>query len=179
MHSLLLYCEEPLWRPASPNHVVRTITDAGLVGEAEDDDAFLFRAGEQFLSLITFLGCSPQVSMAEDDAVDGQPVCRIRLHDFEDVHLLESRPAPALRCVACRALQQRPLSLEFDRQQTCVKCGESALLHQFDWRRGAGFGQFFVEIENVFPHEAVPADGLISVLEQQSGSRWNYFYLSR
>jgi len=178
MHSLLLHCETPLWRPASRDHVARVLVDAGLM-EAVDDDGLLYRAGEQFLFLIMFLGCSPQVSLAEDAAAENQPVCRIRLHDFEDVELLESRPPPALRCAVCRAPQQRPATLKFDQQQHCDRCGESALLHQLDWRRGAGFGRFFVEIENVFPHEAVPADKLISMLEALSNSGWDYFYLSR
>ena len=179
MHSLLLYCETPLWRPMAPEHVARVLEDTGLIGAAKNSGELLYRAGEQFLSLITFLGCSPQVSVTEDEATDGQPVCRVRLHDFENVQLLESCPPPALRCARCRVPQQRPSSLDYDQQLSCAKCGESAPLYQFDWRRGAGFGRFFVEIENVFPHEALPADRLISALEALSGSRWNYCYLSR
>ena len=179
MHSLLLSCKDPLWRPVSPDHVAGALTAVGLTGEREEGEALLYRAGERFLTLIMFLGCSPQISLTAREAENGQPVCRIRLHDFRTVQLLESRPAPALRCAACRASQKRPPSLEYDLQQYCSGCGESVPLYQLDWRRGAGFGRFFVEVEHVFPHEAVPADGLMSILEALSGSRWDYFYLSR
>jgi len=179
MHSLLLHCDVPQWRPTAPDAVARVLADAGLIGAAQGSDVLLYGAGEQFLSLVTFLGCSPRISLTEADAADGQPLCRIRLHDFDDVTLLESQPPPALRCAGCRAAQPRPVSLHYDWRQPCAKCGVSLPLHRCDWRRGAAFGRFFVEIENVFPHEAVPADLLMSRLESLSDSRWDYFYLSR
>jgi len=179
MHSLVLHCVAPQWRPTAPGPVAGALADAGLIGAAQGDDTLLYCAGEQFLSLVMFLGCSPQISLSEADAGDGQPVCRIRLHHFEEVTLVESQPSPALRCASCRAAQQRPSPLQYNQQQVCVKCGVSVPLYRYDWRRGAGFGRFFVEIENVFPHEAVPADLLMSILESLSGSRWEYFYLSR
>ncbi len=143
------------------------------------EDEPMFEAGEHFLALVTFLGCSPQISLTDDAAANGQPVCRIRLHDFEVVRLLESRPAQALRCAACRTPQPRPSVLNHDLVLTCSKCGEASPLSSYDWRRTAAFGRFFVEIENVFPHEAVPADKLMSMLGTLSGSRWDYFYLTR
>ncbi len=179
MHSLYLHCQDPLWRPASPDHVAGVLSGAGLAGAREEGEAPLYRAGERFRTLVMFLGCSPGVSLTAQQAADGQPVCRIRLHDFRDVQLLESRPVPAPRCAACRAPQERPTSLAYDRLQHCSGCGESVPLYRLDWRRGAGFGRFFVEIEHVFPHEAVPADGLMSILEALSGKAWDYFYLSR
>ncbi len=179
MHSLLLHCKAPLWRPASPDHVAGALSSVGLTGVQEGGDALLYRAGERFLTLIMFLGCSPRISLTAQQATDGQPVCRIRLHDYSEVQWLESRPAPVLRCAACRAPQKRPTSLAYDRQQHCSTCGESVPLYRLDWRRGAGFGRFFVEIEHVFPHEAVPTDGLMSILEALSGNSWDYFYLSR
>ena len=179
MHSLFLHCENPLWRPDSAGEVARLLGGMGLTGAAQADDALLFDAGEQFLALVMFLGCSPQVSLDAQAAADGQPVCRVRLHEAPAVRLLASRPAPALRCPACRAPQSCPDPVAYDRVLTCAACAESFPLHRLDWRRGAGFGCFFVEIENIFPHEAVPADGLMSGLEAFSGARWQYFYLSR
>ncbi len=179
MHSLFLLCEVPTWHPAPVGSVVRVLENAGLIGAMESGEDHRYQAGEQFLSLIMFLGCSPQISLTDAAATDGQPVCRIRLHEFKDVQLMESRPPPALRCPACRATFPRPSAPAYDRQQGCSACGESVPLYRLDWRRNAGFGRFFVEIENVFPHEAVPADRLTSVLEALSGNRWDYFYLSR
>jgi len=179
MHSLVLYCHAPLWRSATTQPVVRVLEETGLIGLVKGGGGMLYGAGEHFLARIMFLGCSPQISLNDEAASNGQPVCRIRLHHYENVQLLESHPAPALRCLSCRTPFQRPSSLKYDQLQTCVKCGESALLHQIDWRRGAAFGRFFVEIENVFPHEAVPADRLMSVLEALSDERWDYFYFSR
>lgn len=139
----------------------------------------MYAVGEHFLSLVTFLGCAPQISLTDEAAVQGQPVCRICLHDFDAVQLLESQPASTLRCAACRTPQRRPSEPEHNQQLTCPECGESSPLFRFDWRRSAAFGCFFVEIENVFPHEAVPADRLMEALEALSGHGWDYFYLSR
>lgn len=178
MHSLVLYCDEPLWRPASLVRLAGVLQDTGLAGSQKDGEGLVFAAGEHFLSLVTFLGCAPQISLTEDDAVHGQPVCRIRLHDYRAVQLLESQSAPALRCSRCRSPQLRPSEPDYSQQLSCPACGESSPLFRFDWRRSAAFGRCFVEIENVFPHEAVPADRLMAALELLSGCSWDYFYLS-
>lgn len=179
MHSLVLCCDEPLWRPAAPAQLAGVLQEAGLAGQQKDTEGLIFAAGEHFLSLVMFLGCAPQISLTDNDAVDGQPVCRIRLHIFETVTLLESQPAPVLRCPACRSPQPRPSRPDYNLLLRCSACGEATPLFRYDWRRSAGFGRCMVEIENVFPHEAVPADRLTAVLESMSGHSWDYFYLGR
>ena len=46
-----------------------------------------------------------------------------------------------------------------------------------NWRKSAGFARQFIEIFNVYPNEAVPADALLSALQQASGVTWKYFYV--
>ncbi len=179
MHSLVLHCSDPCWRPAHASDVADVLARLGLTGAARPDVPGLYAAGDAFLSLVTFLGCAPQISLTEADAREGQPVCRVRLHRFDTTTLLASAPPPAPRCPSCRAGVCVPPEAPFDGEIGCAGCGEEHLLHRLDWRRGAGFGRCFVEVENVYPHEAVPAEVLLERLAELSAVRWDYFYLSR
>ena len=62
---------------------------------------------------------------------------------------------------------------------TCSSCGANAEASELNWRQGAGFGRFFMEIQNVFPGEAVPGDELLRALEASTGTPWTYFYATR
>jgi hypothetical protein len=46
-----------------------------------------------------------------------------------------------------------------------------------DWKQQAGFGRRLIEVEEVFPGEAVPTQSLLDLLKRASGSGWRYFYI--
>lgn len=47
----------------------------------------------------------------------------------------------------------------------------------WDWKGNAGFGRFFVQVEEIFPGEATPTTALTGVLEQATGAPWRHFYV--
>ena len=59
----------------------------------------------------------------------------------------------------------------------CPDCGLENPPWGYDWREKAGFGRLFVQIEEVFPGEAVPTPGLLEILENSSGCAWERFYI--
>ncbi len=157
--------------------LVQSLRDLGLISAAcGGEDGGVYRAGEHFLELIMFLGCSPQVQLDPDSATGGQNACSIRFHVYPEIHFLAAAKSPAPRCRQCRAavsIEQQPEPVE---RFTCAQCGKVSEAVDLDWRRAAGFGRYFVEVAGVYPHEAVPSDKLMNALAGFAGSSWAYFY---
>jgi hypothetical protein len=86
------------------------------------------------------------------------------------------------RCPGCRAAAsewQQSLRLEHLEAASpchCPSCERTLSAAELDWRQCAGFGRWFLEIWNIHPHEAVPAEALITALERVAGTPVRYFY---
>ena len=63
-----------------------------------------------------------------------------------------------------------------DSADTITYCQQSTLTENLNWRHGAGFGQFFIVVNSVYPNEAVPTDKLMEILKSASNETWDYFY---
>jgi hypothetical protein len=87
MPSLLLHADDPLWRPADPDSLAGALRHLGLIGPfSASEQVAEFQAGEQFLRLVMFLGCSPQVVLDPELAEQGQAVCHIRLLSYREIN---------------------------------------------------------------------------------------------
>ena len=180
MPSLFLCPNDLLWQPPDVDAFACRMRDLGLAGSLwPSGSAHEYLAGEEFLKLVMFLGCSPQVVLDPATAVDGQAVCAVRLVEFGEPVLLASHPLPAARCRKCRAPVSLPASVEPDALYSCKHCGNQSSLGRLDWRQGAGYGRFFLELSAIYPHEAVPSDKLLLELQAISCCKWAYFYAHR
>ena len=193
-HKLLLYPDDPCYRPATPEPLLACLHDIGLAGEDfEVHGETRNLAGEHFLQLITFLGCSPAIEFdppadpaeRESAAVQGA-FCHISLS------LTQDRPAfrgggdvPPPRCPSCRkAVSGWQQALDDWRQApesdawACVRCGYAGHIHELDFRRHGGFARTFIDVWGIHPSEAVPVDALLASLGAFSGTGWNYMYVN-
>lgn len=172
-HYLVLYPLNAEWGVASlgtpPLDMLRkALENIGFLGEARQPGEF--QTGTEYLSLVTYLGCSPQISMGEAEAAT-----RIYLCGVEPIPRLNAganiKPP---RCKDCR----QPLALtEVKLQpQTCPHCHQPLRL---DWRRSAAQGRVFIEISNVYESEAVPGEALLECLHAATGVPWDYCYIRR
>jgi hypothetical protein len=178
MPSLLLHADDPRWHPADPQSLAGILLELGLIRPSTASDPVAgFRAGEQFLRLVMFLGCSPQVVLAPELAEQGQAVCHIRLRHYREVTLLTGKAKPAVRCTKCRAAVDLSSAGSFEALYSCQQCGNESRLSDLDWRQSAGFGRCFVEISGIYPQEAVPSDKLLKALRAYSHCTWKYFYI--
>ena len=177
MSSLLLYADDPRWKPARRGAVVDALRALGLLGVLEQGEApDRYRVGDRFLSLVMFMGCSPQVALEPDQGASGQEYCSIRLREFEQVTLLCSATVPALRCPRCGATLADPQTGCFDSSNRCDQCGAVSQASELNWRNSGGYARFFIELSGIFPHEAVPADRLLCELARLSNCDWKYLY---
>jgi len=177
MPSLLLHADDPLWQAADPDSLAGALHQLGLIGSfTASEHVAEFLAGEEFLRLVMFLGCSPQVVLDPVLAQQGQAVCLIRLLSYREVTLLTAKSMPAVRCTKCRAAVDRSSAGSFEARYRCQQCGNECRVSDLDWRQSAGFGRCFIEVNGIHPHEAVPSDKLLNALHAYSHCNWKYFY---
>ncbi len=177
MPSLLLHTSNPQWLPVELAELIQVLRRLGLVSTfcAEDQDSACW-AGESFLSLIMFLGCSPQVQLDPHTAMAGQDACAIRFLTYPKVTFLSAAKRPVARCQHCRTPLNGSDDLKPGSSGVCAQCHVKLDAIELDWRQAAGFGRCFIEISGIYPHEAVPSDKLLNTLAKFSGNNWVYFY---
>lgn len=143
-----------------------------------------YRPGEEFLSLMTFLGCSPVVSLGEP-GLTGEDFCHVSFEGptEEQTQFIGGNNVKQPRCPKCghrfSAWPELVSAWETDRENyrlSCPDCGSELRLTALKWRQCAGFGRFFIKVWGIFEGEAVPSDRLLDALQRHTGTPWSYFY---
>jgi len=133
--------------------------------------------GEHFLSLLTFLGCSPNINL--------QPTPDEH-HCFISILQASNKPKHLGHTSTCHPkcpnCTKRIANWKTDDWQkegvlcTCDKCGTQTPYAQLNWKQECGFGCCGFEITHIYPHEAVPTDQLLEALEEKTRAEWLYCY---
>lgn len=191
-HKLILTPVNPDTPAVSTDRLAEELQAIGLIGPPRklDNDRF-YPTGEQFLQLITFLGCSPMIELEPPsdaarlaiDSADGK-FCHVFLSSSEILQFRSDARTPAPRCPACRA----PLPDWRSRLRTwqthpansnwhCQQCGHTGDITALGFRKTAGFGRSFVEIRGIYPSEAVPGESLLGTLKALTHGDWSTLYI--
>mgnify|MGYP001820540692 FL=1 len=185
-YGLIFHAENPLFAPLDAEKFTEHLRSAGFLGEYfESAHQSGFLIGDEFLKQILFLGCSPNIEIIPPEhTADLANFCYIELKQ-------ESRPVfikglQRLKCV-CPACKTRINAVPLEpgtwhpgnHSLKCPKCRQNTLLEHLDWKQTAGFGKYFIVIHNVFPHEAVPTDKLLKILQLPGAQIWRYFYFEQ
>ncbi len=157
-------------------HIVDCLIQMGFIDiKTIRDNHYL--AGENFLSQITFLGCSPNISLTPDDNVEH---CYISILDNSDQarcigYTQNAKP----KCPHCtRRLAHWPgenFQLN-DQLCACDKCGEQSHFSELIWKHECAYACCGFQVMHIYPHEAVPGDQFMDQLSGLSGIDWNYCY---
>lgn len=139
-----------------------------------------YRPGELFLQLVTFLGCSPVVSLGAP-GLTGEEFCHVEFETCSESGIVAGANGKPPRCPYCKTRIDawRPgqgLDWPATEERPCPNCGTGVTLHALDWRHSAGVGRFFIKVWGVFEGEAVPTSRLMEHLETVTGMAWDYFY---
>ena len=192
-HKLLLHPADPQCPSVETDVLVKSLQSIGLIGEpVRLKTETIYPAGEQFLQLITFLGCSPMIELQlpadaesrEAGSRDGR-FCHVSLTGSggelqfrADAHKTEAR------CPSCRKpapqWQERLHAWQADQQQlhwTCTVCDYTGQITDLNFRKHAGFGRNFIEIRGIYPSEAIPGEALLASLQALTGCNWNTLYI--
>jgi hypothetical protein len=188
-NKLILHPGDPEQIPPPVAQISALLREIGFIGDASGPtEEANFLPGDRFLELITFLGCSPVVSIFTSSAggENADRFCKIHLRGTgQTLEFLAGANVATPRCPRCRLREERWAGLialwqedPFGYRWTCTGCGQQALLHQLDWRQTAGFGRLFIEIWGIHAAEAVPTDPLLEALSRSGGGPWKYFFLA-
>lgn len=182
--SLLLYPADPDYRPTDPAALIARLQEAGLIGEPLADlPGERYHAGTAFLQHISFLGCSPAVEFEPQQPGD-ETFCHVGI-DFDD--RLQFRGGPQQVQVHCRQCRHRETDWSTiingwqadpaHYRYICPECGSEATATELNWRKTGAFARLFIELFNIYPHEAVPTDGILKRLREATGVEWKYIYV--
>jgi hypothetical protein len=160
-----------------PETLHETLQRIGFTGEAIDEHSWM--AGEQFLQLLTFMGCSPHIRL-EPESENDHDYCHISLHQAITPQLLYSDNSRPCRCRNCGKPVVQTWK-EYDAgagSWTCRHCDTPhQRLEELRWRNDSGIAACFIEIHSIYPGEAQPVVSLMKQLEKIVKSDWRYFYL--
>jgi len=156
--------------------LLKTLGDSQFITEhAHANNHYL--PGENFLSLITFLGCSPNISLMP---TEGESHCFISVIDpTQEPRCLGHTQTANPKCPACtkRISDWKTPDWKLARKRcNCDKCQTQTPYAELNWKHECGFARGGFEVNHIYPHEAVPTDQFLNILYKLSGFEWNYCY---
>lgn len=156
--------------------LVDTLRDIKLIGEPLDQNTGIYTTGENFLQLISFVGCSTNVCLTPTPGAD-RDFCHITLlGPLDQPTLIMDGNCRTPRCPACKKPMTDWQQQISSQKLKCVHCNKELQLDEISWGRQAGYGRIFIEVSNIFPGEARPTHILLGDLSRATATEWNYFY---
>ncbi len=181
---LILSPESPFDAPTTAEALEEKLRAIGFIDEpfVLDGQRHL-KPGPEFMYLLTFLGCSPVVSLGEPGKT-GEEFAHVRIDGpFDEPCCLTADNVKVPRCRCGHSLdnwQEEVSAWESDpasHRFNCPKCGKAIPLYELRWKKCAAFGRLFVKVWGVFEAEAVPGDKLKATLRELGGGEWQASYL--
>ena len=131
----------------------RLLTEIGFAGETIPGLSEGRYVGENFLNLLTFMGCSPHIRLEPDDDSD-TGYCHIAITRLPQPVIRHSENARPPRCTACG----KPVAKSWESigiSESEIECPFCSQCHadsqSLRWKNDAGYGTLFVEIRNIYP----------------------------
>ena len=189
---LLMHPANPAAAAVTENRLAQELQAIGLIGEPVSlETAVFYPVGDQFLQLVTFLGCSPAIQL--DPPRDRQELeaasaagrfCHVFITSGEQLQFRGDSQTRTPRCPRCRAPEPNWKARLHAWQEekhgpdwSCQSCGYSGRLSDLVFSKTAGFGRTFLEIRGIYPSEAVPGQALLDTLAALTGEQWTTIYL--
>ncbi len=172
---LTLYPSDPHYAWADNTHVVAVLRESGFIADRLDrtNPELYFLCGDRFLSLVTFLGCAPDIDFESHD--DGRAFCFVHLPPPAVLPVAHfGVNAKSARCPACKYPVR---AIDEVTEICCSHCGTPARAWQLNWRKTACWARVVINVWNVYESEAVPGDQLLEALLSVSGVPWSYCYI--
>jgi hypothetical protein len=188
INRLVLHPAQAEFAPASWQPIKRALREIGFLGaryRGAEEQRYL--VGDNFLHLVTLMGCSPNISMQPPEGRTSLDFCHIQFSQIcPQVRFRSRRRDVFARCPHCRrrladwrliidAWQEDP----FQARYTCHHCASVGLPYELGWNKKAGFARLFIDVYNIFPQEGIPGESLLAALAESSDQSWDYFYSDR
>jgi hypothetical protein len=155
--------------PSKPDYQVNLIALASLLKNIMLTGKKLsekhYATGENFLSLLTFMGCSPNIEL---EPQDDKPYCYIEISSTEKEQFISGMNTKYPKCPHCKT------SLT---SIVCSHCNEQINPNELNWRKSAFVASSWICIGNIYELEAIPNDQLLNELQKETGLIWKPAYI--
>ncbi|MCK5895852.1 MAG: hypothetical protein KAG20_03540 [Cocleimonas sp.] len=144
------------------------------------DTGYRYKVGDDFLSLICFMGCSPAIEM--EPQVD-RPFCYVEISKpLDHCVLIAGHNVRKINCPQCKTGQPQLVDtlLSYPNtlfQQSCDVCHTLINPTHINWRKSAFVANTWIILGNIYESEAVPDEKLLAALEQVTHCEWKYAYV--
>ena len=125
-----------------------------------------YEVGDKFLSLLTFMGCSPNIELAFQE---NKPYCYIEIEQFKKPRFMAGKNLKPAKCPHCKTLVT---------QLSCSHCHKVIDQEILNWRKTAFYASNWITVGNIYELEAIPNDNLLIALEKQTGVKWKVAYIN-
>ena len=192
VNKLILLPRNPEAGACSCDELAGRLQSIDLIGiPASYSGGVYYPTGERFLQLVSFLGCSPAIeldppadpALLEDSLAHGR-FCHITLRCTTALQFRSDATTRPPRCPHCgqaipdwAARITRWRADHADSRWSCPACQGASDLTGWVFRKTAGFGRVFIEINGIYPSEAIPGDALLAVLDDLTGGPWQAIYI--
>jgi hypothetical protein len=175
-YKLVLYPAMPEFSQLDSDIIIAALIKGGLISAGINRNTFL--AGDAFIELLSFLGCSPSISLKPSD---GDHFCHVIIKPVQsDVHCLGHTVTAMPRCPHCKQKlpdwQQTPDWQLGATTRTCPGCHTITAMQNLNWKQECAYGRMAVDIINIHPFEAVPSEELLNALHDATRVEWSYCY---
>ena len=165
---------DPNWISDNPEELIKALQDTGLAGDYLNKNENSFLVGEEFLDQVSFMGCSPNIKL-ENENNDGK-FTFIRITTTETISALISKHSFSPHCPQCKKPEKNWRELLEGNQLACSHCQQISDVWLYNWRKSAGFARCFIEITDIYPKEAIPQPSILELLEKRFQVPWSYFF---
>ncbi len=154
-----------------PSTVLQTIEDLGFIDRKIEKTRY--STGDNFVSLLTFMGCSPNIEL---EPQQDKPFCYIEINTNEKEKFYSGINIKAAVCPECKT-RITHISNPTDEKTHCPDCNSEIQTNSLNWRKTAFIAQSCIAIGNIYESEAIPNDKLLDALETVGKSKWKYAYI--
>jgi len=177
-----------------PKEAYRSFSDTQFIVDALQDIEFIcktkgifernhYHIGDKFFDYVTFLGCSPAFK-TEPDQTGALDFLHIEMSEStEKANFHYNSLGVQARCFQCKSklnnVLDKVMADKADLKKTqfsCAKCEVNSDILNINWRNTACFVNQFIAIHQVFPHEAIPNESLLLLLQDVTNTPWHYSY---
>lgn len=156
---------------------LQKISFISQVTNKQNDHSYF--TGEKFLDYIAYMGCAPSFQFEANAGNENSDsnFCFIKIHSYQSPCLIHNQQqAIAPHCPNCKKPVKDWADNKTDSAINCNQCSSRSNIEAFNWRKMAGYAQLFIEINDIFPKEAIPQQTLLDKLSKISNTDWQYFY---
>ncbi len=159
---LCLYPDDPQYK-FDKEKLQAVLQNLKFIGDALSSKRY--STGNEFLSLLTFMGCSPNIEL---EPQNDKPYCYIEIEAYEQPQFISGKNTKYPPCPQCK---------EKLNSQVCSNCNTTLDLTKPNWRKSAFIASSWVCIGNIYELEAIPSDQLLNTLESETSVRWKPAYI--